>query len=322
MSRAGAKATTRRQTRRESARSPAPTKIGAWIAAHEGLAALLLGAVWVFLLYRRALHAPFVYDDLDGIVNNPSLASVRGFAHHFLLSPVTLSSSFRGGGGSSYRPLFWMSLAVDRRLWGLAPTGFHLSNLLLHLACGWLGFRLLRSLNVALPTALLAAGIWLSLPINSEVVAWISGRAYSLCSAFVLLSILAGLRYLRRGDWLSMSLYLLSATAAAMSHELGLLALPLTLLLADVVRLPRARRFAVLSGAGLLLDCGYFGLRRLVGGPLVAGPSAPLNAALSFWKYLSWIVLPVRMSVERSTSTPGHEAPLHTALAWTGLLLL
>ncbi|HEY0263082.1 MAG TPA: hypothetical protein VGC07_01040, partial [Granulicella sp.] len=135
----------------------------AWFTNEENLAFLLLAAVWIALLYGRALAAPFVYDDLDGVVNNPSLQSWHAFAARFPRAPVDFTTSLRGGGGSTYRPLYWLSLALDRRLWQLNPAGFHLTNLLLHLAVGCAGFRLLRSLRVALTPAALTVLIWLSL---------------------------------------------------------------------------------------------------------------------------------------------------------------
>ena len=185
----------------------------------------------VSLLFGRALFAPFVYDDLDAIVNNPSLSPAR-FVHRFLLAPVAFTGNLRGFGGSSFRPLFWLSLALDRALWGLNPHAFHLTNLLLHVAAGFAGFRLLRALRLPLPLSAGTTLLWLSLPIHTEVVAWISARAYSLGTLFLFLALLAAVRFLRQRSLLSLALYALAASAALLSHELGLLLLPLSALIA------------------------------------------------------------------------------------------
>ena len=141
--------------RRSPARpkSSSSTSLLHWCLAHEHLAFLAISILWVFALYWNALNAPFLYDDLDQILNNPSLADWHTFAHRFLLAPVAFTTDFRGAGGLSYRPLYWISLAFDRHLWQLNPIGFHLNNLLLHIANGVLGFRLLRRLHISLIAA-------------------------------------------------------------------------------------------------------------------------------------------------------------------------
>jgi protein O-mannosyl-transferase len=166
--------------RRSNASRPKPssrTSILRWCLAHETLTFLAIAIVWVLVLYRNAIGAPFVYDDLDQILNNPALADWHTFVHRFLLAPVAFTTDFRGTGGYSYRPVYWITLTLDRHLWQLNPVGFHLTNLFLHIANGVLGFRLLRRLNISLIVAASTSILWLALPIHTETVAWISGRA-------------------------------------------------------------------------------------------------------------------------------------------------
>src|ERR1700722_12255817 len=162
-------------TKHRSARLRIRSELEA-IAHHPGLWFAIISACWVALLYRHVIGNGFVYDDVGQIQKSPALASwhsVREYAR----SAVPFNSEFRGIGGSFYRPLFWFSLALDRIFWGLNATGFHLTNLALHWGNGLLAFLLLRRLHVS---GLLSASVcitWLSLPINCEVVAWISGRS-------------------------------------------------------------------------------------------------------------------------------------------------
>ena len=154
-----------------------------WIRSHAGLSFLLLSAAWVLYLYWRALWNPFSsYDDLTMIVNNPDLASWHGISH-YLHTNVSFVGS-RGSGESYYRPLFWLSLALDSKLWGSHPFGFHLSSLLLHWINGFLLFSLLRKVRVPLEIAGCTALVWLALPINSEVVG--SDRSPCLLSGSIL----------------------------------------------------------------------------------------------------------------------------------------
>jgi hypothetical protein len=101
---------------------------------------LIFSTVLMLVLYWQAFSSPFVYDDLDQIVHNPNLDVWSNFVHRFLLRPVSLNTSLLGYGGFTYRPLFWLSLFVDRAIWGLNPSGFHATNVLLHLLNGNLVF--------------------------------------------------------------------------------------------------------------------------------------------------------------------------------------
>ena len=311
-------------------RRPAPSSkpsLFEWCISHETLSFFVISTLLVFGVYAKAIGAPFIYDDLDQIVNNPSLASWHAFVHRFLLAPVAFTTDFRGAGGLSYRPLYWLTLFFDRRLWQLNPAGFHITNLLLHIANGLLGFCLLRRLRVSPNVSAAAALLWLCLPINTEVVAWISGRAYSLSGVFLLLGLLLANWHLRTGKVIALPCYLLVAMAALLSHEQGLLLLPLTLLIAYVVASETgqsARRpLLALLSASLLTDLIYLALKQKVVAAHAASGSAALWAfGLSFWKYVLWVLAPIHMSVERSTSTPVNIPSATTVIAWFGLAAL
>lgn len=298
--------------------------LSGWCFAHQGIVFGVAGAVWVLALYWNALSAPFIYDDIDQIVRNPALASLRLTFHRFLLSPVSFNNQLRGAGGATYRPLYWISLALDRRLWGLDASGFHFTSLLLHWINGVLGFLLLRRLRVASWTAAVAVLLWLGLPINTEAVAWISARGYLLCTFFVLLALLTADSYLRRGrSWLLLATYFAASFAALLSHEEGVLVLPLTLLLAYATDRLSRRLTGWLAAASVLAGVIYAVLREAV----KAGSSGQVAATLwavglAFWRYMQWMVLPIHMSVERSTSMPANVASLGTIAGWMGLAVL
>ena len=261
------------------------------------------------LLYWRSLVSPFVYDDLDQIVNNPNLSSWSAFVQRFLLHPVALTTSFAGYGGSTYRPLFWLSLFVDRAIWGLHAGGFHATNLALHLANGNLGFAALRRLNIAALPAAAVCLLWLSLPIDTEAVAWISGRSYALCVLFVLLCLLAAMHAARREGWAARLACFAAAACAVLSNELGVVVLPLLLLLfvseQPALRERSRERYWTL-GMVLLAGLSVEALRIGVGVTSFSGFASPRFAVLAVWKYAVLTLLPLHMSVERSTSlSPG-----------------
>jgi protein O-mannosyl-transferase len=293
-----------------------------WIRSHERLSFLFLSATWVLFLYWRALWNPFSsYDDLTMIVNNPGLASWHGISH-YLHTNVSFVGDLRGSGESYYRPLFWISLALDSKLWGSHPFGFHLSTLLLHWINGFLFFTLLRKVRVPLEVAGCTALLWLALPINSEVVSWIAARAYCLAAFFVLVSALLAERFLveTRHAFL-VPLYALAVFCALLSHEAGILALPLAMLLAYAFEKLSARPAIMLYGAALSAGLAYFGLRHFIGAHSSysqAGSFIPFG--IFYFKYLGWLTLPVHMSIERSSNTPQNNLSIQAILAWGGML--
>ncbi len=290
-----------------------------WLLSHPGLCFAVLSLGWVLSLYRNVLAAPFVYDDISQIRDNSALASWSSALVYFH-SSIPFSNEYRGAGGTFYRPLFWLSLSLDRHLWGLNPAGFHVTNLLLHWLNGLLGFFLLRRLSVSLYVAAAASFVWLALPINAEAVAWISGRSLPLACFFLLLSLLAGLVYLQSPSLLLLLAYATACLAALLSHEAGVLALPLMLLIAYCHDREFQPIWTPLCCAGLVAGVLYGVLRQIAGAPLSSGrPLLPSIGAISA-KYLYWMLLPLHMSVERSTSLPPAE-PL-VLFAASGLLLV
>ncbi len=284
----------------------------------------IVSACWVLLLYRHALGAPFLYDDVLQIPQNPQLTSWHGIAGYFLHA-VPFSKDYLNIGGAFYRPLFWMSLALDRLLWGLNPTGFHVTNLLLHWMNGMLVFLLLRKLSLPVLLAGGASIVWLGLPINAEAVAWISGRSLGLAMLFLLAALLAAGFFLRLKNVVALIAYFSCSIAAVLSYEGGLLVLPLTILVAYAIDRWPNRSWWILCGAAAIADAIYLVLRGIAGARVsTAGPAIfPVGAA--FFKYLAWIVLPIRMSIDRSVSTPSnHFSPVAMAAlaALAGVLAL
>jgi tetratricopeptide (TPR) repeat protein len=146
-------------------------------------------------VYLNALHNPFVYDDHHLVVANPSLqhlANVRAIVLH----DVT-------------RPVVNLSYAVDRALWGDQPWGFHVTSVLWHALNALLLLLLVRRLIEDRAAAGEAPGLGLSPfaaaamfavhPMLTEAVGYVGGRSEVMCTAFVLLAMLSGRRWLR-GD--------------------------------------------------------------------------------------------------------------------------
>ncbi len=269
---------------------------------HPGRTFLGLSAALVLVMYWRSFASPFVYDDLDQIVNNPNLSSWSAFVQRFLLHPVMLSTSYLGYVGSTYRPLFWLSLFVDRAVWGLHAGGFHATNLVLHWVNGNLLFALLRRLKAPVLPAAAACLLWLALPIDTEVVAWISGRSYALCSLFVLLCLLAAWNAISEEGWGWNLACFAAAACAVLSNELGIVILPLFVLLVFLTRQQRSRNLLITLGTICLAIFGVEAGRIAIGVQSFSGFASARVASLALSKYVALTLFPLHMSVERSTS--------------------
>ena len=131
-----------------------------------------------------------------------------------------------------FRPLSAGSLWLERRVWGLHPFGYHLTNLALHLFNAWLVAVIARRSGVRRGAALACACAWALSLQTVPAVGWISGRTELLWGAFTLIATAALLRWQRGAPHPWLALALASGGAAGLSKESGLAAPVIALLLA------------------------------------------------------------------------------------------
>ena len=146
-----------------------------------GAAAL---AVMTLAVYFPALTGEPLWDDAVW-AEEPLVLSWSGI-REIWLEP----SAIRQEG--HYWPLVYSSFWLEHKLWGLAPLGYHLVNVLLHLANALLAWRLLVLL--AVPGAWAAAAVFAVHPLHVESVAWIVERKDLLSTLFYFLAALAWIR--------------------------------------------------------------------------------------------------------------------------------
>ena len=179
-----------------------------------------------FLLLLPLLGYGFLSDDFPLIVANPRLQSWSLFFQN-LLTPFF---SFPANPQLHYwRPTTLLSYALELRLWGVSPWGFHLTNILLHTANTLLLYLLLKRFRPEGPLPWTASLLFLLHPAHGENIAWISGRTDLLAFLFLALSLLFRLEYEERKRGLPLSL--LFFALALLSKEAALLFLPLLFLL-------------------------------------------------------------------------------------------
>ncbi|WP_414664127.1 tetratricopeptide repeat protein [Horticoccus sp. 23ND18S-11] len=152
--------------------------------------------------YFPALQGGFIWDDQPGHITRPELRSFAGLARIW----------FEPGATQQYYPLLHSAFWLEHRLWGDAPFGYHLINVLLHATSACLVGAILRRL--AVPGAGLAALIFALHPVAVDSVAWISEQKNTLSTVLYLCAALA---YLRFNDDRRPGRYALATTCFALA---------------------------------------------------------------------------------------------------------
>ena len=147
---------------------------------------LLLPFVAV-LVFSNVLSAQLLrfWDDNRYVTENPYLRS---------LDLPNLWAMFTRFYFANYAPVVLLSFALDYRVWGLQPFGYHLTSLLLHGLNVALAYAVARRLLGSRTGALVAALVFAVHPLQVEAVVWVAGRKTLLCGSFALLALLCYMR--------------------------------------------------------------------------------------------------------------------------------
>ena len=129
-------------------------------------------ALTAFVTYAQVWRFGFIYDDYWTVVGNVHL----GKSLRELLAAAVSGRAVEWNMPDATRPLMGVSLWLDRRLFGLAPGGYHVHSVVLYavvcVLAFWLAFGLLRSFVPAL-----VAGVAFAVaPIHVEAVAGVNYR--------------------------------------------------------------------------------------------------------------------------------------------------
>jgi tetratricopeptide (TPR) repeat protein len=186
------------------------------------------------IAFVQVLAAGFCnFDDYDYVVEN--LHVRQG------LTAESSHWAFTSTQCSNWHPLTWLSLQLDYQFFGLNPTGFHLTNLLLHVANTVVLFWVLRSYTGVVWRSAAVALLFGIHPLHVESVAWISERKYVLSTFFWLAVMLVYGVYAARPT-LVRYLAVVVLFAAGLMAKPMLVTLPCVLLLMDYWPLCRLAR--------------------------------------------------------------------------------
>jgi protein O-mannosyl-transferase len=146
--------------------------------------------------YANSFPAPFIFDDLINIIDNPSIRDITDIRKFFLFPSVS---------GLWDRPVVNFSLAINYALSGENPWSYHALNLFIHILSALCLLGIIRRTlltgrlteryrHAATPLALAAALIWALHPLNTQAVTYVIQRCESLMGLFYFLTIYCAIR--------------------------------------------------------------------------------------------------------------------------------
>jgi hypothetical protein len=137
------------------------------------------------LCYSNILNNELFFDDEELIYKNVYVANLKFLPKYFTQNMVAGA----GKNSNMYRPVLLTSFAIDHLFWGNNPTGYHLTSLLLHFSNTILLFLIISNLTNT-KVAFLTAFLFNIHPVQTEAIAYASGRTDPLSVLFMLISIL------------------------------------------------------------------------------------------------------------------------------------
>jgi len=294
-----------------------------------------------FLIYQPALSGTFVFDDFD----------LREGASTVRLGDFGLLVS-------SGRPVLMATYVANHRLSGFEPYPFHFTNIFLHCLNALLLWRLLASLFAAGPLDDLAPRplrsaliygvplLFLTSPIQTESVAYISSRSELLAATFFLAALWVFVSPLRERHPWTAALLVLFFFAGSLGSKQDKLILPLVILLLDYLLIARLdwrrlrdnwriyglflaggvagfllviRPFLFAQSAGFTLDWQpylytqfrmYFLYLKLLLVPFGLNADHDIVASTSLGEHLSWLALLLLIALMAAVARYHRRAPL------------
>jgi protein O-mannosyl-transferase len=276
----------------------------------------------IFIIYTQVLHFGFAnIDDSVYITQNSHVLgglSAEGFKWAF-------TSTFAG----FWHPITWLSLMLDAQIYGSWAGGYHLTNLLLHLASSIMLFMIFHRMTGSFWRSGFVASLFAIHPLHVESVAWIGERKDVLSAFWGMLTIYAYVCYVENQSVKRYLLVFVLFFLGLMSKPM-LVTLPFVLMLLDYWPLQRIsfrfrssdvmgtdkKSFIIAKKASvrrviiekvplfiLIIPISmvtFFSERKF--GALPTAASFPLdmriyNALVSYVRYIEKTLLPVNLSV-------------------------
>jgi tetratricopeptide (TPR) repeat protein len=203
----------------------------------------------ILLVFGQTVRHDFInLDDDDYVYTNSNI------------SPgLTLSGiewAFTDGSHSTWIPLTWISLMIDVDFYELHAGGFHLTNVLLHIATAMVLFLVLRRMTDRFWPSVFVAAFFAVHPLRVESVTWITERKDVLSGLFFMLTLWAYVGYVQyRCSFARYGLVMVLFALGLLAKPM-LVTLPVILLLLDYWPLGRFASSEKIWGKQDTCSCG------------------------------------------------------------------
>lgn len=252
-------------------------RLGAIYEQHQQAFHLALVLLCGFAAYANTLSVPFYFDDLPCIVENPVVHDLDNLSRLGDYWQIGIKEDIRNNVVT--RIVTYLTFAANYRLHGLAVDGYHILNLLLHLANAVFVYQLVRLARNPAPEdggrndrlALIVALLFVAHPVMTNAVTYIVQRFAVLATFFALVALCTytlsvRANSIKRQRWLYAGA--LTATILAMYSKEIAFTLPLLIALFDWnfltgERRQRLRRLAPFFATMLLLPLTVMALANI-----------------------------------------------------------
>lgn len=176
---------------------------------------ILVIAILGFIIYANSLKSSFIWDDYGLIKDN-------NYIKHWVNLPKIVIEDFGAGGGTRsnfYRPLQMILHMAGYSLWGLNVIGYHLTSVFLHILTAIALYFFVYAIVCNTSIAFLASLLFVTHPINTEAVCYISGVSDPLSLLFILLCFIFYIKSLNSKSIAPYLLALLIFAVALLSKE-------------------------------------------------------------------------------------------------------
>jgi tetratricopeptide (TPR) repeat protein len=177
--------------------------------------------------YIPTFSGEFILDDRPLVKDNLFIREFNRPALYLSHEDGVSNGGLAGYHTGYYRPLINLFYTIDYKIWGLKPSGFRTTNLILHLLTCIVLYQFLSTL---LGGHLISFGVALLFglhPVNTESVAFISARNNILVTFFSLISFYYYLKNSKEKKIWARAVSYLSFVAALLCKEFAIMLLPI-----------------------------------------------------------------------------------------------
>lgn len=295
-----------------------PESIRTRLARNRGVRRGIYALVPVIIAVISSINSLWNYfasDDLQQVLGNPFIKSLSNLPAAFTTSVWSFTATDIVFTADFYfRPVFSILFAINYALFGTAPLGWHLVNVLIHALVTLLVYVVAQEITGRNWVSMLTATLFAVHPAHAESVAWVSGVTDPLMMLLLLPTFYFYLRFQKRGAKYLLGCAIALYFLALLSKETAV-ALPVVVAYCELFyfesetafkqRVIRAARilvlFAIPTAVYILMRYQALGALDFAGQsryPLI--PSL-LTIPLAIVKYVGLMVLPWGYSYQHRT---------------------